>query len=529
MKHISIALVTLLLSITMINANPGNPTGELMLNPAIPIPAAKYQSLRTWSIAIRTGLNIPLTDLRYEDGSIGTGDPVSERTLGFGGDITKMINHAIGIRVSFLYSPAVRGVTNPIDFSTVITPTDTTTSYRGTAITEESYYETALMSGGIHLYWNLSNTSFGINRLYKGLRTGVPKMRKIGWYIFGGFSFNQYQSQLYRVSNDTEITGNNFTHNEVQKVLGFPMGTGVKFKLNPALDLGVEASVTTLLDDNFDLIEVNEGGWIKQDQIGNITVALHFKPGGKNMDPEYYEWVNETELMAENFTRQETILSRIKKDIDDIRKDTDDDGVADLYDKEENTPAGYAVDVRGVTLDTDLDGVPDNEDMELFTIDGAEVDEMGVALDDDMDGVPNILDKEPNTAKTAQVDVRGVTIKSTHTETEVTAMNLPPIFFDVNSVVIKEIYYHHLFEMANLLTSNPGSTLTIIGNADQTGGNDYNKKLGERRAAKVAKYLVDNFKIPAERLKIETKGEEEPISRSNKGINRRVDFRLNLQ
>ncbi|MEO7769277.1 MAG: hypothetical protein ABIS01_17725, partial [Ferruginibacter sp.] len=60
-------------------------------------------------------------------------------------------------------------------------------------------------------------------------------------------------------------------------------------------------------------------------------------------------------------------IDTIKTTIDALKSDTDGDGVADIFDKEPNTPAGAPVDSHGVTKDTDGDGVPDFKDKQLIT------------------------------------------------------------------------------------------------------------------------------------------------------------------
>ncbi len=50
-----------------------------------------------------------------------------------------------------------------------------------------------------------------------------------------------------------------------------------------------------------------------------------------------------------------------------VLDDSDNDGVADQFDIEPNTPAGCPVDTKGKSRDTDGDGVPDCRDKELVT------------------------------------------------------------------------------------------------------------------------------------------------------------------
>lgn len=92
--------------------------------------------------------------------------------------------------------------------------------------------------------------------------------------------------------------------------------------------------------------------------------------------------------------------------------DTDNDGVPDIYDKDNETPQGAVVDGAGIALDVDQDGVPDYRDQEPFTALGATVDTLGRAVDSDGDGVPDFMDDESNTPRGTAVDARGRSISS---------------------------------------------------------------------------------------------------------------------
>jgi peptidoglycan-associated lipoprotein len=60
------------------------------------------------------------------------------------------------------------------------------------------------------------------------------------------------------------------------------------------------------------------------------------------------------------------------------------------------------------------------------------------------------------------------------------------------------------------LRDNPTATVTIEGNCDERGTNEYNLALGERRAESARAYLVD-LGISASRLTTISYGEERPL------------------
>ncbi len=59
--------------------------------------------------------------------------------------------------------------------------------------------------------------------------------------------------------------------------------------------------------------------------------------------------------------------------------DTDGDGILDMIDQENNSPAGAPVNTLGITLDTDGDRIPDYKDKEPYSPPGYSVDAMGIS------------------------------------------------------------------------------------------------------------------------------------------------------
>ena len=80
-----------------------------------------------------------------------------------------------------------------------------------------------------------------------------------------------------------------------------------------------------------------------------------------------------------------------------------------------------------------------------------------------------------------------------------------------------------------LLKDNPNLTVELSGNTDSRGTDEYNKKLGERRADSVRQYLTSKG-IAASRLKTVSFGEIKPAAdnktEQGRAQNRRVDIRV---
>ncbi|MCH8546063.1 MAG: OmpA family protein, partial [Cryomorphaceae bacterium] len=211
----------------------------------------------------------------------------------------------------------------------------------------------------------------------------------------------------------------------------------------------------------------------------------------------------------------------IEDKIDKLTKDSDGDGVSDYFDKDPDTPEGVAVDGAGRPLDVDMDGIPDYMDADPFTNKGVKVDKDGRELDSDGDGVPDSQDLEPNTPKGALVDVRGRQIDLS--KADAVDAFLPQIYFAFNSATVTAANRERLATIARVLHNNENLSMTLVGHTDKVGSEEYNKKLGERRAQAVKDYLVKNFNIDGSRLEIKSKGKGQPLGNYN-NINRRVEM-----
>jgi outer membrane protein OmpA-like peptidoglycan-associated protein len=101
------------------------------------------------------------------------------------------------------------------------------------------------------------------------------------------------------------------------------------------------------------------------------------------------------------------------------------------------------------------------------------------------------------------------------------------INFDFNSAAITSKAEPQLDELGAAL-SDPQlkqATISINGHTDGVGGDGFNKKLSERRAAMIKQYLVDNFHLSAANLRTVGYGKTRPKNQSDSTApeNRRVE------
>ena len=214
------------------------------------------------------------------------------------------------------------------------------------------------------------------------------------------------------------------------------------------------------------------------------------------------------------FISSETLQINDDKN-DELLIDSDNDGVVDKFDLEQNTPLGISVDDSGRSLDLDKDGIPDHIDDDTFSTLGSLVDQNGREIDDDGDGIPNNLDLELNTKNGFCVNSKG---QSINCENAV----LPIVFFKPNSSQIDDSNLDRMRVVSSVLRKNEKYKVKVIGYFDFIDQESYNVNLDFKRAEAVFKTLINIFGVDSTRLEINiNKSKEKKI-----GNYRKVEFKL---
>lgn len=100
------------------------------------------------------------------------------------------------------------------------------------------------------------------------------------------------------------------------------------------------------------------------------------------------------------------------------------------------------------------------------------------------------------------------------------------INFDYNSAAVSPKAEPQLNSLGKALTSSEltGSVFMLGGYTDAKGSDGYNQGLSERRAETVKKFLIENYKIPAENLvsagygKTDLKNKADPFAAENRRV-----------
>lgn len=98
--------------------------------------------------------------------------------------------------------------------------------------------------------------------------------------------------------------------------------------------------------------------------------------------------------------------------------------------------------------------------------------------------------------------------------------------FDFDRAVVKPEFMEEIRALADFLKANTDVTAVLEGHTDSVGTEQYNQGLSQRRVNAVRQVLIDQFGIPAARLRAEGFGEARPIASNDtpagRAQNRRV-------
>lgn len=194
----------------------------------------------------------------------------------------------------------------------------------------------------------------------------------------------------------------------------------------------------------------------RNDIIPSVSLNIHF--GGSSAAPAAYTPPPVQELSKEPANQEE------------LKKDSDGDGISDDADLCADTPEGYPVNSAGCVVDTDKDGVYDFEDRCPNSLAGVEVNSAGCFI-------------------AAKLKLN----------------------FKTDSAVIDETYLDEIEKFADFMKKNPTLNIEIQGHADSRGTDEYNLVLSHKRAEAGVKLLVEKYGINPDRIFAEGFGEKSPL------------------
>ncbi|MEJ2882498.1 OmpA family protein [Pedobacter sp. GR22-6] len=395
---------------------------------------------RTWSLGVNGGVLSPFVAVG------GSNDFTNwEPNLGYGISLRKQLGHAFGLegnifrgKLSGTNKDAAGGVVNGVrDFETDLA-----------------------YSADIRGVVNVATVDF------------LRRDNSVNFFVTAGYGVVAYNPKVNGV--DRKGTFGDDQDKDYIKEAYIPVGAGIKFKVSDRVSFNLGYTMHFLDGDNLDGVYAKA---TSKDKFSYGYAGLEFSLGSKSKPN--LDWVNPLALMYDELKdpslRQEVEalknrVSAVEKSVEDLKKDSDGDGVADQFDKCPGTPAGTAVDGSGCPLPA------------------------------------------PVAAPTTS-----------------TATGFETIQFEFNSSVLKTEAYPTLDKLSSVLREN-GGKVTVNGYASSEGTAAYNLKLSKDRANSVKTYLV-NSGVNSSQVATKGLGEANPIASNDteegRIQNRRVETARN--
>ena len=148
------------------------------------------------------------------------------------------------------------------------------------------------------------------------------------------------------------------------------------------------------------------------------------------------------------------------------------------------------------------------------------------------DGAPVIShSSEENTsvyaASAADIEAKKLADEASKLESEMRELQRQSVYFDFDRHVVKPEYRNVVQQQAAFIKAHKNRNVTVEGNADERGSNEYNLALGDMRANAVRKGL-ELLGIPGDQIRTVSFGEEKPRLSCHEEKcwqeNRRADF-----
>lgn len=400
---------------------------------------------RTWSLGVNAGVLAPVVVTG------GSNDYSNwDVNLGYGISLRKQLGHAFGLEGN-IFRGKVSGHNEKVG--------------------NQGKFETELQyAADLRAVINVATVDF------------IRRENSVNFFVTAGYGLAAYNpivtSPAGTVTNWKDVKEAAGINDSYVKQAYIPVGAGIKFKVSDRVSFNLAYTMNFVDGDNFD------GTYAKyssKDKFSYSSAGLEFSLGSKakpNLD-----WVNPLALMYDELKdpalRQEVEalknrVANVEKSVEDLKKDSDGDGVADIFDKEPNSAAGAVVDGSGRTI------------------------------------------KFPETTSVVAPNASGVT-------------GFETIGFEFNSSVLKTESYPTLDKLSSVLREN-GGKVTVAGHASSEGTAAYNLKLSKDRANSVKTYLV-NSGVNASSVITKGYGESRPIASNDteegRIQNRRVETSRN--
>lgn len=336
---------------------------------------------------------------------------------------------------------------------------------------------------GLDSFKNKSEASEFEGKYYRTSLQGVVNLGRI--MNFEDWT-NTINLQAHTGAGFSFMTNDNFDGND--DMTNFILGLTAQFKLSERIALNADFSMINNVNQKY-TFDGYEDPSVSEDRgfnstLYNATIGISIYLG-KNT--KHADWVI-------NDSKYDALEKRVVN-LENMLKDTDNDGVADYLDIEENTIEGMDVDSKGRGIDMNKNGVPDEVEayIEKMLKENTPIAQSGTSLEEMING------------------------------------GYVNVYFDFNSSKPTTASYDAINFITNYLKNNPSKSADLYGYADEIGNTEYNKNLSAARANYV-KDVLTKAGIDANRMTIKPQGEDTSVDANSvdaRKLVRRVTFKLN--
>jgi len=106
-------------------------------------------------------------------------------------------------------------------------------------------------------------------------------------------------------------------------------------------------------------------------------------------------------------------------------------------------------------------------------------------------------------------------------------MNMSDVLFDTARYTLRPAAREKLAKVSGILLAHPGLKVDVEGHTDSVGGEEYNQRLSEQRAAAVRDYLVQQG-VSMNAVAARGFGKTQPIASNDNAIGRQQNRRVEL-
>jgi outer membrane protein OmpA-like peptidoglycan-associated protein len=130
--------------------------------------------------------------------------------------------------------------------------------------------------------------------------------------------------------------------------------------------------------------------------------------------------------------------------------------------------------------------------------------------------------------KQLKSEFKGTDVKVQRQGDDIAVIMPGNVAFATGSAELSSGFYSSLDAVADVLTKNPDTTITIAGHTDSVGNADANQQLSQNRASAVARYLV-NKGISSQRIQAVGFGDRQPVATNDTEEGRAKNRRVVIQ